>query len=252
MEKRGPMPDEFCEEPNLPKFQDRLPDLISCLRQCGGELSAANTKQSYIPYWEDIYAIAHNLKGVTRILPTHPEMVKFIVKFTDILHLALAGDRVCRENKKCGSLFQKIAAQLDSDQSINFASLLELCTELEGMLTLDKNHEERLAEIPSHLFYVNEFVSKKSREIKILDLHSCVVEDEILLEEIPFWRTQLNEALVHHEFGRGLLVNFLPFLSSEGSKNLKVWAWVAAASHSRASLKQRLKEIMPKVKLGRI
>lgn len=252
MEKRGPMPDEFCEEPNLPKFQDRLPDLISCLRQCGGELAKANNKQSYIPYWEDVYAIAHNLKGVTRILPTPPEMVKFIERFTDILHSALAGDRVCRENKQSGTIFQKMASLLDSDGNIGFSSLQELCSELEKLLTVDKNHEERLAEIPSHLFYVNEFVSKKSREIKILDLHSCVVEDEILLEEIPFWRTQLNEALIHQEFGRGILVNFLPFLSSEGSKNLKVWAWVAAASHSRASLKQRLKEIMPKVKLGKI
>ncbi|RZA00170.1 MAG: hypothetical protein EOP11_18620 [Proteobacteria bacterium] len=106
--------------------------------------------------------------------------------------------------------------------------------------------------MPAHLFYVNEQVSKKAREISLLGLNHCVVEDQILLDEIPLWRTQLNEALLHAEFGRGLVVNFLPFISSEGSQSLKVWAWVAAATHSRAALKSRVKEVMPRVTISKL
>ena len=103
--------------------------------------------------------------------------------------------------------------------------------------------------IPSHHSYVNEFVSKKAREIQLLNMNHCVVEDEALLDDIPLWRANLNEALNSPEFGRGILVNFLPLLSPEGSRTLKLWAWVAASSLSRASLKQRIKEVMPKTQI---
>ena len=99
---------------------------------------------------------------------------------------------------------------------------------------------------------MSEFGSKKAREISLLKLNFCGVEDETRLDEIPLWRTQLQEALNSREFGRGLVVNFLPFLSPEGSRTLKVWAWVAAASYSRASLKQRVKEVMPKATITKL
>ena len=66
------------------------------------------------------------------------------------------------------------------------------------------------------------------------------------------WRTQLTEALSSAEFGRGLVINFLPFLSPEGSRKLKVWAWVAASTHTRAALKMRIKEVMPKVAITKV
>lgn len=243
------------EATSLPNFSDRLPDLIQALRQSGRDLSDSKPTQTYIPYFEDIYTTAHSLKGVIGILPCPEPMANFILALNKTLLLTLSGSSICRKNKEAGEIFQRIADALDRDQPAETSDIGILTSSLEALNSLfseDQDHEARLAGIPPHLFYVSEFVSKKAREITLLNLNFCVVEDEARLDEIPLWRTQLQEALVSKEFGRGLVVNFLPFLSPEGSRTLKLWTWVAAASYSRASLKQRIKEVMPKATITKL
>ncbi len=227
---------------------------MQVLRQSGSHLHSARPNQTYLPYWEDTYAVAHNLKGVLNILSSPPVVAEFITRFTEVLLQGLSGASICRSLKPAGDLFLEIAALLDVSEieKISRSSLLGTLDRLVFLYATDEEHNERLKDVPAHLFYVNEFVSKKAREISLLNLNHCVVEDEILLDEIPLWRTQLSEALNSSEFGRGIVVNFLPFLSPEGSCRLKVWAWVAAATHSRASLKQRVKEVMPKVAITKL
>lgn len=238
----------------LPKFGDRLPDLVQALRDAGKELESAPKQQSYLPSWEDLYAVAHSLKGVLELLSCPEPLARFIRDFNQLLLDGLSGPCVCRKTQAAGAAFLQLASLLDSDtpETIDVAILNKWLEEFRPLYDLDVDHAERLKEIPPHLFYVNEFVSKKAREITLLKLNHLAVEDEILLDDIPLWRTQLKQALVSPEFGRGILVNFLPFLSSEGSRHLKVWAWVAAGSHTRASLKQRIKEIMPSTRLGKV
>lgn len=245
---------EFSGGVNLPNFADRLPDLAQVLKQCGNELQSAPTNQTYIPYWEDMYSVSHNLKGVLKILSSPPEVSDFVVRLTEILLDGLSGAQVCRRTKDAGIALADIANVLDCQDpaGLNKMQLMAPLDHFNSLYSKDVNHEQRLVEVPAHLFYVNEFVSKKAREIHLLNLNHCVVEDDILLEEIPLWRTQLNEALLSPEFGRGIVVNFLPFLSSEGSRRLKVWAWIAAPTHSRAALKQRVKEVMPKVAITKL
>lgn len=240
--------------PELPKFSDRIPDLVQVLRHSGGELERSKANQTYIPFWEDIYSVAHSLKGVLDILNCPNHLRGPIQSLNETLLMGLSGPKVCRKVREAGFLLQSLADLLDNEDisKIDTAKLQEWNPLLRDLYQEDLGHEQRIKEIPPHLFYINEFVSKKSREITLLNMNHCVVEDEILLDEIPLWRTQLAEALFSNEFGRGLIVNFLPFISPEGSRHLKVWAWVAAASHSRAALKQRLKEVMPKVLLGKI
>jgi len=241
-------PDTF----NLPAFTDRLPDLVQALRTASRELKTAGLNQSYLPYWEDVYAVAHSLKGVLTILRCPPDLADFIVRFTASLSEGLAGASVCRELKRASLSFAVLAEALDGatlPEPDFYADWLATFTKL---YALDIEHEARMSEVPSHLVYVSEQVSKKAREISLLKLNQCVVEDIILLDEIPLWRTRLNEALLHPDLGRGLLVNFLPFISSEGSQKLNVWAWVAAATHSRAALKARVKEVMPEVSLKQL
>lgn len=239
---------------DLPRFADRLPDLSQALRQTAGDLTLSLPAQSYIPYWEDLYAVSHNLKGVLSILSSPPAVADFIVAFTETLKNGLMGDAVCRKNKEAGALMRQTAAYLDGADpaALDAAELGRLVTAFAALYTRDVGHEDRLREVPSHLYHVSELVSKKAREITLLNLNHCVLEDEILLDEIPLWRTQLNETLLSPEFGRGLVVSFLPFISSEGSRRLKVWAWIAAATHSRAALKQRVKEVMPKVAITKL
>lgn len=241
--------------PDLPNFSDRLPDLTIVLRQAGRELTVAKSSQTYLPYFEDIYNVAHNLKGVLLILNCPEAMSQFILRLNETLLKTLCGEHLCRKNKEAGELFLQLGDALDKEKPAENADMGVLKTwlpKLESLFTPDVGHEERMKEIPPHLFYVNEFVSKRAREISLLGLNHTVVEDEVLLDGIPLWRTQLNEALVYPDFGRGLVVNFLPFLSSQGSKSLKLWAWVGAASHSRAALKQRIKEVMPKATLTKL
>lgn len=247
-------PPESSGAPDLPRFADRLPDLLEALRQGAASLQAAPPKQSYIPFFEDMYAVAHGLKGVLQILACPSEVAAAITALSETLVSALAGSQICRKNKEAGSLLADFARLLDQpDLSLlKSEDLAKPLVALKALYEEDISHEERLKEIPSHLFYVNEFVSKKARETHLLGLHHAVVEDEILLDEIPLWRTQLEESLSSEEFGRGLVVNFLPFLSPEGSRKLKVWAWVAAATNSRAALKQRIKEVMPKVAITKL
>jgi len=247
------MAEECSEELSLPNFRDRLPDLILSLKQSGNSLQSTSTRQSYLPYWEDLYMVAHTLKGLVRLLVCPPEMAKFILDLNELLHSALGGPFLCRNLKDCGKYFLSLSDLLEAEEDkMDFQALEKTLGQIRSLLAQDIDHEERLASVPAHLFYVNDFVSKKAREIHLLQLHQCVIEDKILLEEIPFWRGQVNEALLFPEFGRGLVVNFLPFLSPEGSSKLNVWCWVAAASHSRASLKQRLKEVLPSVAIGKI
>ncbi len=241
--------------PELPNFSDRLPDLTQALRQVGRDLAESRPNQSYIPYFEDVYAVSHSLKGVTRILACPKGMEDFILDFNAVLVLALSGSSLCRKLPDAGALLQRMADLLDRErpaETADLSALGENIAAFRALFTEDLPHEARVAEIPPHLFYVNEYVSKKAREITLLNMNHCVVEDEALLDEIPLWRTQLNEALLSHEFGRGLVVNFLPFLSPEGSRSLKLWAWVAAPTFSRAGLKQRIKEIMPKATLTKL
>jgi hypothetical protein len=247
-------PPELSANPELPKFGDRLPDLTILLRQAGRDLETSRANQTYIPYWEDVYAGAHALKGVLYVLNSPKPMTEFILGFTYCLQMALAGTSVCRRNKEAGQAFLELAQTLEQNEpeAVSAAFLKDWLKNFESLYQEDVGHEERLRGVPPHLFYVNELVSKKAREVALLGLNFCVVEDLILLDDIPLWRTQLNEALVSPEFGRGLVVNFLPFLSSEGSRTLKAWAWIAAATYSRAALKQRVKEVMPKVTITKL
>jgi len=249
------MPPELPAGPELPNFSDRLPDLTMVLRQAGRDLCASKDNQTYLPFFEDIYNVAHSLKGVILILNCPEAMSNFVLALNESLLKTLCGRSVCRQKKEAGMLFLQLANALDKDKPAETADMVLLNSwlpKLEALYLSDANHEERMLEIPPHLFYVNEFVSKRAREISLLGLNHTVVEDEILLDGIPLWRTQLQEALISPEFGRGLVINFLPFLSSQGSRSLKLWAWVAAASHSRAALKQRIKEIMPKATLTKL
>lgn len=244
---------ELSGSPELPKFSDRLPDLLLALRQVGRDLEQAPVNQSYLPYWEDIYASVHSLKGVLKILSCPEPLAQFIRELNDAIVAGLSGEMVCRKNKAAGAAFLQLAQKLDGEISqIDVPALHVWLTSLISFYTADEGHAERRKKIPLHLFHVNELVTKKAREIDLLQLNQCVVEDEILLDEVALWRTQLNEALLSPEFGRGIVVNFLPFISPEGSRHLKVWAWVAAPTHSRAALKQRIKEVMPKAKLGKL
>jgi hypothetical protein len=248
------LPPELSAALDLPAFEDRLPDLVQVLRETSRGLNRAHSHQSYIPYWEDAYAVAHSLKGVLKILNCPDELAEIIVRITESLNAGIVGEWVCRDLKGAASSFQALAHLLDIDDA-NRADISALKTWLKNfpkLYTPDVAHEERLSEVPKHLVYVSEVVSKKAREVKLLGLNDCVIEDQVLLDDIALWRTQLNEAMVMEEYGRGLVVNFLPFISSEGSRALNVWAWVAAATPSRAALKQRVKDLLPKVQLSKL
>ncbi len=235
---------------NLPKFEDRVPDLVQALKTCGYALSPLKPPNSYLPFWEELYQAVHTMKGIVNILKASAEMRAFLVSLHETILAATTGTKVVRANAEIGAKLIELASHLEANfERPDYGFLEKKTLELAALYTEDLPHHERITVVPGDLYYVNEFVSKKVREIQALEWNHCLVEDDILLEQIPFWRAQLQQSLTLPDGNRGFVVNFLPFISSEGSKMLKIWAWVAAPTDSRAALKQRIKDEMPKVKI---
>lgn len=235
----------------LPRFEDRVPDLVQVLRNVGSELESLKPHNSYLPAWEDLHAALHSMKGIVNILATPLGMGDFITRFTHLAGEALTGTFVIRRGSEVAQILRKVADLLEAHR-FSLAELGQTIDQLPGLMERDIPHEERLSDIPEDLYYVSDLVSKKAREIALLGWNHCLVEDQILLEQIPFWKTQLLQALEIETRGRGFIVNFLPFIGPEGGRELKVWSWVGAPTDSRAALKQRIKEVMTKVQITSI
>ncbi|MFM9458640.1 hypothetical protein, partial [Streptomyces europaeiscabiei] len=83
----------------------------------GRDLSEARANQSYIPYFEDVYAVAHSLKGVTRILECPKAMEDFILDLNETFVRALSGPSLCRKLAEAGAVFLAMADLLDVDHA---------------------------------------------------------------------------------------------------------------------------------------
>ncbi len=238
----------------FPSFTDRLPDLILAVRTASQDLSASKPTESYLPYVEDLYTVLHGLKGSLNLIKIEKEFEVFVLRFCELLSNCLQGEFVIRDKAKIGSVLDGIREILEHPQLQHHegVGLQQKLDQFQELMMKDIPHAERIKLMPSYVFYVNDLVSKKAREVSELKFNDCVVEDTVMLEQIPFWRAQLNNALHCPEFGRGIVVNFLPLLSHEGSRSVKLWAWVAAGSLSRATLKQRIKDVMPKVTITKL
>jgi hypothetical protein len=247
-------PKELSGIPDFPAFSDRLPDLILAVRTAAQDLSASKPTESYLPYIEDLYLVLHGLKGSLNLIKIDKPMETFVLRFCELLSNCLQGELVIRDKAKAGSVLDGIREILEHPQLQHHEGddLQQKLDQLEATTLKDIPHAERIKLMPSYVFYVNDLVSKKAREVSVMKFNDCVVEDTVMLEQIPFWRAQLNNALHCPEFGRGIVVNFLPLLSHEGSRSVKLWAWVAAGSLSRATLKQRIKDVMPKVTITKL
>ena len=235
---------------NLPSFEDRLPDLVLVIQNSARKLETVTPPGSYLPTWEDLYQSVHSMKGVVGILKAPEPLRLFILNFHEAIAAATVGQKVVRDTAATAKCLAEIANHLNQKISaLDVKFLDKKVREIESLYVDDLPHEKRTESIPGDLYYVSEIVSKRVREMLHFGWSHCIVEDEILLEHIPFWRAQLQESLVLPDGNMGLLINFLPFISSEGSRTLKVWAWVAAPTDSRAALKQKVKDEMPKVKI---
>ncbi|RZA08645.1 MAG: hypothetical protein EOP11_04285, partial [Proteobacteria bacterium] len=175
------LPPELSAGLDLPAFTDRLPDLGQVLRTASRDIAAAGLNQSYIPYWEDVYQVAHSLKGVMYILSCPPELEAFMMELNAALLAGLAGPLVCRDLKAAGKAFGALSEGLDQSPLPGAAFYAQWIAGFHGLYSEDVDHDARMNEVPAHLFYVNEQVSKKAREISLLGLNHCVVEDQILL-----------------------------------------------------------------------
>ncbi|MCO5142128.1 MAG: hypothetical protein M9962_03455 [Oligoflexia bacterium] len=235
---------------SLPSFFDRIPEFSNCIKSVHNQIYV-DSKQSFIPYWEEVYQKAHSLKGVLKILNCPEALAESFVRLTDTFANAVSGPFICRNLEEAKKHIEDLGKIFDQESKfISAKSLTDWITKFESMHEKDIDHNERMKNISLGLFYINPFVSKKIREVELLHLHHCVAEEEILLSDLPTWRAQLENSIHEEGKGRGLIVNLLPLISPEGSRTIKVWAWVAANTESRAQLKQHVKEHLPKCQVG--
>ncbi len=242
---------EYFDPANLPELRDRIPDLTDALEQCAKALQKLPKNKSYLPAWEDLYMVTHALKGVSKLLPAEQSLITAVIELSDTVALALQGNSLVRDHAKTAEILLQIKELLEKEK-ISVENSQSVLQNLRASYIDDLTHQERLKEMPTNLFYVNEIVTKKYRETVLKNIFHCVLEDEILLQEIPSWRMELDQFLNHKDFGRGFVINFLPFINSEGSSKIKIWAWIALGTTTRAELKQRVKESLPNVSIAKV
>jgi hypothetical protein len=229
---------------DLPHFADRLPELASESDICAENLETGVHK-SYLPAFERLHAFVHGLKGVTKILQASTREEKFICDYNEALLLAIKEEFILERRLECAGLLRSIANQLRAAKFLGREKVLE---EFKALYVKDLNHEERMQFVPSGLAYVNEFVSKRAREAHLLELREYFLESTISLEELPRWQEKIQIAMNEGIPRAGLFINFLPFIQTERSKEVRAWAWVGV-DQDDDEFADFVKEIIPDIKV---
>jgi hypothetical protein len=94
--------------------------------------------------------------------------------------------------------------------------------EIRSQYKPDLPHSERVKAIGAEIPYVDEIVSKRWRECIRGNYTLQIWEQDCKLLEIPQIRKTWEEKI-----GRGFIINFLPLISTEGSRQVHLKVWVA-------------------------
>ncbi|PMV51538.1 hypothetical protein, partial [Pseudomonas sp. FW305-3-2-15-C-LB3] len=90
----------------------------------------------------------------------------------------LQGPNIIRDKIRASQILAGVTEILEHPQlkTQEGASVMQLLDQLQGIMITDLDHAERIAGMPPYVFYVNDLVSKKAREVSLLKFNDCVVE----------------------------------------------------------------------------
>ena len=242
------IPPELSEELDFPSIFDRLPDFAQKLKSEANALQQAPAHQSYLPYWESIYKPVHALKGSLGLLACPVELRNFILQLNSCLVAGIREDKIVTNLAKAGSKFMALASKLErlKEETVATAGLKEDIESIVALYETDLTHSERASTIPPKTAFIDEFTSKKIREMYRLGLCHFSLHEKMMLEQLPVWNKSLEESLVFSEGGRGLVINYLPMLRGVLVSQFHVWAWVACEESHAEYLLAILKQKFPK------
>ena len=230
--------------PSLPSLRERLPELLSALKEAIRVLQVISPNASYLPAWVPLYEKAHSLKGLTRLLPCPEELRNDLILLSDTLGEAHHGNYAPRDLKLAVAALAEAEATLLSGGRLEWA-----CDALKQSFQKEDSHEERLLKIPRPLQQINAIVSKKAFEATSLAMPMWILEEEMVLGDFTDWSKRMHSFLSSHSIPHGFVIHLAPHLISGSSAAMEAMAWFAVNHEFNEGLTERLRGIFPKARL---
>src|SRR3989344_1609125 len=167
---------------NLPTLEERLREFSPKLLAASATIKKLSSSQIYISVWEEIYAEAHKLKGLAKILSCPLSFADWISEFCEIILRALNGNSEISNFGVAAAQLEKIAKLLQA-KKIDLRTLQNTMRLIVKAYKLGADHTERMSVLPARP-YMDAFVSKKAFLAKNFKLQQWLVEDSISLDQI--------------------------------------------------------------------
>jgi hypothetical protein len=224
---------------SLPSIRDRLPDLVLAMEETLRQLAIHHRPQ--ILAWDRLYQTVHSVKGLLNILPCEVALRDFLLQFNLILSQLVEGICAPKQPSSSGETLQEMVAILNATP---------LDYTLEKSLkkfkdSLVKTETQNLP-LPFTLHYPDPKVNARWQEAARLSYSILFVEDNILLQQIPEWKTKLAKTIDLVSGELGFVIHTMPFIFADSSRNIKLWTCLAIPQTKFENVKNEIKSQFPK------
>lgn len=224
---------------NLPALRDRLPELCHEIELSIQGLKKSN--RSALLAVEPLYEKVHSLKGLTKILQTEETLSKFLFSFNeDLSQICKGASSVCMRDE-CATQLEKINQLLHSSPIVS----VEINNALLVFRKTLKKIDAAATELPFTMPTPDARAYSRWHEAKQLGYKCFSVEESILLQEIPKWRSGLLECMKRNSEDRAFLVHSIPFVFAEASRSVRFWVCFAVPKEMEYSLLNQIKSQLP-------
>lgn len=183
--------------------------------------ASVNTVSAF-SIFEQIYALVHSLKGVSKILGASEKEAKFIGKFSDALSALLRDNRAIPEQD-----FHKVTDALDEMLDSAPAKIAkDTLAWLHERAEAFPEHAERLLQNPEFPTPVSEVISKKVFIARTLGLEIVQVSADCPLLEFPAWLETLKEQVHSLQGSLNSWIHASPQIDTKNSGLVKAHAWL--------------------------
>lgn len=204
--------------PELPSLRERLPELTEQILSSLKYLEVESRPQ--MPAWDAIYQKAHTLKGLINILPCDQELADSLEGFTEFFSELCRGKYDPNNPRELRTTLNCIVEALQRGESI--AALVQ------ELLLNQKTRVAFVGSLPFSLPFPDPRVSRRWEEAQDLGYVCFFLEEEIPLAQVVEWRKKLMQLLADKTEGHAFIIHSLPFVFSEGTRLIRIWAACAS------------------------
>lgn len=233
------------ELPDLPSLEERIPEALAKARAIIHGLNANPPQPILLCLWQELYAVFHSLKGLTKILRSTPPLVDNVVGICECLASIAHGSALPGANST--QLLRTCLSALEKN-SVADSALADLAASFSRC----PSHADRLREIPKILTQPSESISKLAWVTSQENWRSITVEEEILLGEFPKWNERAH-AITKAFTSRfpACLVHVAPQLQLGDGHTVHAIAWAACEPTGLVDLEASLRSEYPNSRVQR-